>query len=155
MSKIFSKKDINNIILKETKGYYILNKSDLKLNEDNNRNSYVEPSSTNSSTSLANDLAKTKSENPQDDTFIVNTNNYDTNQNNNSVNLDVTGRNAQDAANNLRNTMKNPAVKNLMGKTNVNAKIHLRNGVDREHLNKLREGSVPFTKKEIKEMFKK
>ena len=51
--------------------------------------------------------------------------------------------------------MKNPAVKNLMGKTNVNAKIHLRNGVDREHLNKLREGSVPFTKKEIKEMFKK
>ena len=24
MSKIFSKKDINNIILKETKGYYIL-----------------------------------------------------------------------------------------------------------------------------------
>lgn len=155
MSKIFSKKDINNIILKETKGYYILNKSDLKLNEDNNRNSYVEPSSTNSSTSLASDLAKTKSENPQDDTFIVNTNNYDTNQNNNSVNLDVTGRNAQDAANNLRNTMKNPAVKNLMGKTNVNAKIHLRNGVDREHLNKLREGSVPFTKKEIKEMFKK
>ena len=155
MSKIFSKKDINNIILKETKGYYILNKSDLKLNEDNNRNSYVEPSSTNSSTSLASDLAKTKSENPQDDTFVVNTNNYDTNQNNNSVNLDVTGRNAQDAANNLRNTMKNPAVKNLMGKTNVNAKIHLRNGVDREHLNKLREGSVPFTKKEIKEMFKK
>lgn len=155
MSKVFSKKDINNIILKETKGYYILNKSDLKLNEDNNRNSYVEPSSTNSSSSLASDLAKTKSENPQDDTFIVNTNNYDTNQNNNSVNLDVTGRNAQDAANNLRNTMKNPAVKNLMGKTNVNAKIHLRNGVDREHLNKLREGSVPFTKKEIKEMFKK
>ena len=155
MSKIFSKKDINNIILKETKGYYILNKSDLKLKEDNNSNSYVEPSSTNSSTSLASDLAKTKSENPQDDTFIVNTNNYDTNQNNNSVNLDVTGRNAQDAANNLRNTMKNPAVKNLMGKTNVNAKIHLRNGVDREHLNKLREGSVPFTKKEIKEMFKK
>ena len=155
MSKIFSKKDINNIILKETKGYYILNKSDLKLNEDNNRNSYVEPSSTNSSTSQASDLAKTKSENPQDETFIVNTNNYDTNQNNNSVNLDVTGRNAQDAANNLRNTMKNPAVKNLMGKTNVNAKIHLRNGVDREHLNKLREGSVPFTKKEIKEMFKK
>jgi hypothetical protein len=154
MSKVFSKKDINNIILKETKGYYILNKSDLKLNEDT-KNSYVEPSSTNSSTSLASDLAKTKSENPQDDTFIVNTNNYDTNQNNNSVNLDVTGRNAQDAANNLRNTMKNPAVKNLMGKTNVNAKIHLRNGVDREHLNKLREGSVPFTKKEIKEMFKK
>jgi hypothetical protein len=154
MSKIFSKKDINNIILKETKGYYILNKSDLKLNEDT-KNSYVEPSSTNSSTSLASDLAKTKSENPQDDTFIVNTNNYDSNQNNNSVNLDVTGRNAQDAANNLRNTMKNPAVKNLMGKTNVNAKIHLRNGVDREHLNKLREGSVPFTKKEIKEMFKK
>ena len=51
--------------------------------------------------------------------------------------------------------MKNPAVKNLMSRTNVKAKVHLRNGVDKEHLNKLREGSVPFTKKEIKKMFKK
>ena len=50
---------------------------------------------------------------------------------------------------------KNPAVRNLMNHTNVNAKINLRNGVDREHLNKLREGSIPFTKKEIREMFKR
>ena len=38
-----------------------------------------------------------------------------------------------------------------MNHTNVNAKIHLRN----EGLERLRESSVPFTKKEIKEMFKK
>jgi hypothetical protein len=153
MSKIFSKKDINNIILKETKGYYILNKSDLKLNEDNS-NAFVEPSS-DSISSLSSDLSKTKSENPTDDQFIVNANSYDGNSSNNSVTLDVQGDNPTDATKNFQTITRNPAVRNLMNNTNVNAKIHLRNGVDREHLNKLREGSVPFTKKEIKEMFKK
>jgi hypothetical protein len=95
MSKIFSKKDINNIILKETKGYYILNKSDLKLNEDNS-NAYVEPSS-DSISSLSSDLAKTKSENPTDDQFIVNANSYDGNSSNNSGTLDVQGDNPTDA----------------------------------------------------------
>ncbi len=149
MSKIFSKKDINNIILKETKGYYILNKSDLKLNEDN-RNAFVEPSS-DSISSLSSDLAKTKSENPTDDQFIVNANSYDGNSSNNSVTLDVQGDNPTDATKNFQTITRNPAVRNLMNHTNVNAKIHLRN----EGLERLRESSVPFTKKEIKEMFKK
>jgi hypothetical protein len=149
MSKIFSKKDINNIILKETKGYYILNKSDLKLNEDNS-NAYVEPSS-DSISSLSSDLAKTKSENPTDDQFIVNANSYDGNSSNNSVTLDVQGDNPTDATKNFQTITRNPAVRNLMNHTNVNAKIHLRN----EELERLRESSVPFTKKEIKEMFKK
>lgn len=149
MSKIFSKKDINNIILKETKGYYILNKSDLKLNEDNS-NAFVEPSS-DSISSLSSDLAKTKSENPTDDQFIVNANSYDGNSSNNSVTLDVQGDNPTDATKNFQTITRNPAVRNLMNHTNVNAKIHLRN----EELERLRESSVPFTKKEIKEMFKK
>lgn len=149
MSKVFSKKDINNIILKETKGYYILNKSDLKLNEDNS-NAYVEPSS-DSISSLSSDLAKTKSENPTDDQFIVNANSYDGNSSNNSVTLDVQGDNPIDATKNFQTITRNPAVRNLMNHTNVNAKIHLRN----EELERLRESSVPFTKKEIKEMFKK
>lgn len=149
MSKIFSKKDINNIILKETKGYYILNKSDLKLNEDNS-NAFVEPSS-DSISSLSSDLAKTKSENPTDDQFIVNANSYDGNSSNNSVTLDVQGDNPTDATKNFQTITRNPAVRNLMNHTNVNAKIHLRN----EGLERLRESSVPFTKKEIKEMFKK
>ena len=149
MSKIFSKKDINNIILKETKGYYILNKSDLKLNEDNS-NAFVEPSS-DSISSLSSDLAKTKSENPTDDQFIVNANSYDGNSSNNSVTLDVQGNNPTDATKNFQTITRNPAVRNLMNHTNVNAKIHLRN----EGLERLRESSVPFTKKEIKEMFKK
>ena len=149
MSKIFSKKDINNIILKETKGYYILNKSDLKLNEDNS-NAFVEPSS-DSISSLSSDLAKTKSENPTDDQFIVNANSYDGNSSNNSVTLDVQGDNPTDATKNFQTMTRNPAVRNLMNHTNVNAKIHLRN----EGLERLRESSVPFTKKEIKEMFKK
>ena len=149
MSKVFSKKDINNIILKETKGYYILNKSDLKLNEDNS-NAFVEPSS-DSISSLSSDLAKTKSENPTDDQFIVNANSYDGNSSNNSVTLDVQGDNPTDATKNFQTITRNPAVRNLMNHTNVNAKIHLRN----EELERLRESSVPFTKKEIKEMFKK
>ena len=149
MSKIFSKKDINNIILKETKGYYILNKKDLKLNEDNS-NAFVEPSS-DSISSLSSDLAKTKSENPTDDQFIVNANSYDGNSSNNSVTLDVQGDNPTDATKNFQTITRNPAVRNLMNHTNVNAKIHLRN----EGLERLRESSVPFTKKEIKEMFKK
>lgn len=149
MSKVFSKKDINNIILKETKGYYILNKSDLKLNEDNS-NAFVEPSS-DSISSLSSDLAKTKSENPTDDQFIVNANSYDGNSSNNSVTLDVQGNNPTDATKNFQTITRNPAVRNLMNHTNVNAKIHLRN----EGLERLRESSVPFTKKEIKEMFKK
>jgi hypothetical protein len=149
MSKIFSKKDINNIILKETKGYYILNKSDLKLNEDNS-NAFVEPSS-DSISSLSSDLARTKSENPTDDQFIVNANSYDGNSSNNSVTLDVQGDNPTDATKNFQTITRNPAVRNLMNHTNVNAKIHLRN----EELERLRESSVPFTKKEIKEMFKK
>lgn len=155
MSKLFSKKDINNLILRETKGYYIVNKKDLKLNEENdNSNAYVEPSSDNMS-SLSSDLTKTKTENPTDDTFIVNANSYDGDSSNNTVNLDVQGNNPQDATKNFQKLTKTPAVRSLMANTNVNAKIHLRNGVEREHLNKLREGSVPFTKKEIKEMLKK
>lgn len=153
MDKVFSKKDINNIILKETKGYYILNKKDLKLNEEES-NAFVEPSS-DSVSSLSSDLAKTKSENPNDDNFIVNANSYDGNVSNNSVTLDVQGDNPTDATKNFQMMTKNPAVRNLMNHTNVNAKINLRNGVDREHLNKLREGSIPFTKKEIREMFKR
>jgi hypothetical protein len=155
MSNIYSKKDINNIILRESKGYFILNKKDMLLKENNETNSYVEPSANSTASSLATDIANTQSKNPHDDTFVVDTSHYDSNQSNNSVSLDVSGRNAQDAAKNLQNTMKNPAVKNLMSRTNVKAKVHLRNGVDKEHLNKLREGSVPFTKKEIKKMFKK
>ena len=151
MSKIFSKKDINNIILKETKGYYILNKSDLKLNEDSS-NAFVEPSS-DSISSLSSDLAKTKSENPTDDQFIVNANSYDGNSSNNSVTLDVQGDNPTDATKNFQTITRNPAVRNLMNHTNVNAKIDL--GRKDEGLERLRESSVPFTKKEIREMFKK
>ena len=149
MNKVFSKKDINNMILKETKGYYILNKKDLKLNEDNS-NAFVEPSR-DSISSLSSDLARTKSENPTDDQFIVNANSYDGNSSNNSVTLDVQGENPTDATKNFQTITRNPAVRNLMNHTNVNAKIHLRN----EGLERLRESSVPFTKKEIKEMFKK
>lgn len=149
MRKLFSKRDINNMILKETKGYFILNKKDLRLNEDNS-NAFVEPSNDNIS-SLSSDLNKTRTENPTDDTFIVNANSYNGDSSDNTVTLDVQGNNVSDATRNYQKTVNSPAIKNLMGKTNVNAKIHLKN----ESLQRLREGSVPFTKKEINEMLKK
>jgi len=148
MTKLFSKKYIDNYILSETKGYYILNKSDLYLREDlNNGNAYVEPSSDNVS-SLSSDLSKTKTENPTDDTFVVNANSYDGNSSNDTVTLDVHGSNPAEASQNFQRISRNPSVKNLMANTNVNAKIHLKN----ENIEKLRESSVPFSKKEIMEM---
>ena len=52
----------------------IFRKKSLHLNEDNNGSkgtAYVEPSS-DSTSSLAADINKTKQENPTDDTFVVN-----------------------------------------------------------------------------------
>ena len=131
----------------------IFNKRNLHLNEDNNGangNAYVEPSS-DSTSSLATDINKTKQENPTDDTFVFNANSYDGNKANNTVTLDVLADNAQDASQQFNTLRQNPQVKNLMSTNNVNARVHLRN----ENLNYLKENSVSFTKKEIKELLNK
>ena len=60
-----------------------------------------------------------------------------------------------DAEKQIRSFTTNPRLNSIINKGDANVKVHLRNGVDREYLNKLREGSVQFTKKEINEMFKK
>ena len=152
MSKIFSKKDINNIILKETKGYYILNKKDLKLNENGRDNAYVEGSG-NDMSNMATDLRDAQTNNPTAKEFVVNANSYNGNSSNKSVTLNVQGDNPTDATKNFQQITRNPAVRNLMNHTNVNAKIDL--GRKDEGLDTLIESSVPFTKKEIREMFKK
>jgi GTPase SAR1 family protein len=147
--KIFSKKDIKNMIIGESKTTKIFEKKDLCLIEDDS-NAYVEPSSDNSS-SLAADLNKTKQKNPTDDTFIVNANSYDGNKTNNTITLDINGENARDATQKFQQLQKRPQVRNLMANTNVNAKIHLKN----EHVERLKEHTVTFNKKEIREMLKK
>lgn len=130
----------------------IFSKKNLHLNEDNNGSkgtAYVEPSSDNTS-SLASDINKTKQENPTDDTFIVNANSYDGNKSNNTVTFDITADNGQDATQQFTQMKQNPYMKNMIANGNVNARIHLKN----EHIERLRENSVSFTKKEIKDMLK-
>lgn len=126
----------------------ILTKKQMRLLESEYSNAYVEPSS-DSTTSLSSDLNKTKTQNPTDDTFIVNANSYDNNQKNNTVTLDVNADSPNDASQEFQKLRQNPHVRNLMANTNVNAKIHLKN----ESIKRLEESSVMFTKKEIKEMF--
>lgn len=130
----------------------IFSKKSLHLNEDNNGSNgtaYVEPSSDNTS-SLASDINKTKQENPTDDTFIINANSYDGNKSNNTVTFDITADNGQDATQQFTQMKQNPYMKNMIANGNVNARIHLKN----EHIERLRENSVSFTKKEIKDMLK-
>lgn len=119
--------------------YITFKKKDLKLNEE--KNSYVSSSSDNIS-SLSTDLSKAKNENPTDNTFIVNTKSYNNNSQDNPITLDVAGKNPTDAANKYQQLTKNPNVKSLINKGNVNAKIHLQNE------NKY----VTFSKKELQEI---
>ena len=136
-----SKKRLDNIFLKENNKIISFPKSKIRLiNEDNNeKNAYVEPSSDHTS-SLASDLSKSKAQNPTDDTFIVNNNSYDGDSSNNTVTLDVDANSTSDAASQVQNLQRNPNVRNLMNRTNVNTKVHIR---------EMEERSVSFTKKEL------
>lgn len=136
--KILTKKEIREIADKNK--YAIYEKRNITLKEDE-KNSYVEPSS-NSMSSLSSDLAKTKQNNPQDDDFIVNANSYDNKSSNNPITLSVNGKNTSDASQNLKKVMQNPQVKQLISTNNVNAKVHLNN-------ESLKSKSVMFTKKEL------
>ena len=147
--KTFKKKDVRNMILSESKDFIVIEKKDLKLKEDTN--SYVEPSSSNGgSSSLASDLNNAKAKNPHDTEFVVNANSYDSNNSNDTITLDVQGNNANDASNNFKKMTRNPQVKSLIQKGNVNAKFHVG-----ESLKRLRESSVKFTKQELNELFNK
>ncbi|MBO7210717.1 MAG: hypothetical protein J6V44_06895, partial [Methanobrevibacter sp.] len=107
----------------------IFSKKNLHLNEDNkgsNGTAYVEPSS-DSTSSLASDINKTKQENPTDDTFVINANSYDGNKSNNTVTLDINADNGQDATQQFTQMKQNPYVRNMIANSNVNARIHLKN----------------------------
>lgn len=155
MSKLFTKKNIENYIMTETKGYYVLNKKDIVLKEGVGGDAYVEPSTTGSSSSLANDINKTQTENPNADTYVVNPNDYNASRTDDIPDLNIDADNAMDAEKQIRSFNTNPRFNSIINNGDANVKVHLRSGVEREHLNKLREGSVPFTKKEIMEMLKK
>jgi hypothetical protein len=132
---------------KSHKKRMVYEKRNLRLQTEGN--AYVEPSS-NTNSSLSSDLNKAKSKNPTDKEFVANLNSYDGNANNNPVTLDVQGKTTADAAKNLQQTTNRPEIRNLMNKGNVNAKIHISN----ESLERMREHSIPFTKKEFKQFLR-
>lgn len=132
--KKFTKKELNE---------FINNKKNQFINEAE-KNSYVQPSSDNIN-SLANDLSKAKNNNPTDKNFIVNTNSYDGNTNNNPITIDINATNPNDGAMKLKRTMQNPSVKTLMSKNNVNANIRMNN----ESIEDLKNRSILFSKKEL------
>ena len=136
-----SKKNINDIILSETKGYKnIYHKKDLMLNED----VYVQPTSPNSSSSnISSDLSQAKSENPTKNDFTIDGADYDNNANTKSVTIDVQGKNPTDAEQNFNTLQQDPNIKNIKNKN------------FRFHLESLRRNSIPFSKKEINEMIDK
>lgn len=146
----FKKYQIEHMVLNENKNQKVYKKKDVVLKEDNS-NAYVEPSSDSVST-LASDLAKTQSENPTDNQFIVNANSYDSNGSNDTVTLDVTGTTPSDASQNFQKVTRNPDVRRMMnGRTNVNAKVRIYG----ESLEHLRKNSVRFSKTELDEMLTK
>lgn len=140
----YTKNEIEKMMVSESRLFKVFEKRDLKLVEGDG-NAYVEPSS-NVISSLASDLSKTKTKNPTDNNFIVNMNSYDNNATNNPITLDVNGNNPSDASKKLQQMTKQPGVKQLLNtNSNINAKIH----INKEHIERLRESSVSFSKKEL------
>lgn len=140
----YTKNEIEKMMVSESRLFKVFEKRDLKLVEGDG-NAYVEPSS-NVISSLASDLSKTKTKNPTDNNFIVNMNSYDNNATNNPITLDVNGNSPSDASKKLQQMTKQPGVKQLLNtNSNINAKIH----INKEHIERLRESSVSFSKKEL------
>ena len=136
----YSKKDIKNMAIVESKLCRVFEKKDLKLREETS-NSYVEPSKANASTSsLASDLSKAQVNNPHDEEFVVDVSSYDGSQSSQDVTLDIKANNPQDASNKLQAQMKDPSVSSLVRKGNLKAKVHMGENIvtlSKSELNKL------------------
>lgn len=153
MKHCFLKKEIENMILKETKGFYLFNKKDMILKEEEtNRVAAVQPTTNgNSSTaSLNSDLNKAQKDNPNTNDFEVDSGDYDTKQTNDSVRINVNAKNTREATQEIQNLQKNPQLRNAMSNMDTKFRIHIG-----ENVQNLREKSISFSKKELNEMFKK
>lgn len=145
----YSKQETKYRRLCENNNFFVVPKGQLKLKEDNDSNAYVEPSQSNSnSSSLASDLSKSMSDNPTDDTFVVNSKNYDSNSSNQIPTFDITASSPQDASAQYQKYMQNPDMKRLCSKDGANVKIHLKN----ESIEYRRKNSVVFTKAELNKL---
>ena len=114
----------------------ILEKKQIRLKEDDS-NAFVQPDEHSSSTSLANDITTAQKNNPNDDKFIFNSQDYDGRATTDIPDLSIKAKNPQDAQQQYQQMMKNPSVKQMMSKTNTNVTVDLQ-----------KEGKL-YTKKEL------
>ena len=118
----------------------IFSKKSLHLNEGNNNTdsiASVKPSS-NSITSVAADLTKSRKENPTAGSFDIDSQNYDGNPSNDKPIMAIDAQNPMDAADEINKMMKRPEVRKTKPFFRVN----------------YNESCVTFSKKEIKDLLK-
>jgi hypothetical protein len=143
--KKYSKKELKLKSDKKGKKIHVTEKH-TKMFEDGN--AYVNPSS-DSITSLGSDINKSRTQNPTDKNFVVDLSSYDGNSQNNPVALDVNANNGTDAQKKIQQTITTkPQLKSMMNNGQLQANVRIHN----ENIEKLRESSIPFTKKEITEL---
>ena len=85
-----------------------------------------------------------------DDTFVINSKNYDNNGGNQVPTFDINATNSSDAAQQYQNIMRNPDMKRISNNGGANFKIHL----NTESLEYRKENSIPFTKAELNKLLK-
>ena len=149
MKRIYTKGEIKYRALCENNKFFTIPKANMRLREDSESNAYVKPTQSNSNaSSLASDLAKAASENPTDDTFIVDTSNYDSNSQNQKPTLNIKAKNTTDASKQYMDLIKNPAINQLTKSKGANVEIELQN----ESIQYRRNNSIPFTKSELEQI---
>lgn len=151
--KIFTKKEMDRMRINESQLYKIYEKKELVLHEDNSeRVAAVQPTTNgNSSTySLNSDLADSQRNNPGVNHFEIDGGDYDHKQTNDSVKFNINATNTTDATQEIQNLQKNPQLRNVMNNMDTKFHVHMK-----ENINKLRENSISFSKKEIREILNK
>ena len=129
--------------------YFIVNKNQIKLREDGGT-ACVQPGESNATmATLAKDLTKSKNEYPTASSTEVDLQKYDGNPKNDPVSININANSPSDAAEEIQNQKKNPELKKLDPE-----KIRF-NVTYKESIEYKRANSIPFTKKELNEMFQK
>ena len=101
-------------------------------------NAYVKPNESSANTSsIASDINAAQKENPTDDSFVFDTNDYDGNGHNNEPTVSIDAKNPQDAQQQYNNMLKNPDFKRLVDAGAV-CKVNLE-----------QEGAIRYTKNEL------
>ena len=132
----------------------IFEKRQLRLKEDVE----VEPSKSNANYSdISTDVKKAETKNPTATTFHVDSNNYNGNPSDNEEKVEIPDDG--NISNTINMTMQKPGFSQLASKGQLGftikkneGKIYTKQNIQEYRIKQLRENSVPFSKKEIKEI---